>query len=68
MLAGIFAAKYDEGVPGARDPIRVALTIPNGATIGGGEWRIRVRMRTIDGRARGWGVLSGGEMVRMGII
>jgi hypothetical protein len=69
VLAGVFAAEYDEGVPGAGDPIRVALTIPNGATVRRGEWRIRrVCVRAIDGGARGWGVLNGREMVRMGII
>jgi hypothetical protein len=69
VLARVFATEYDKGIPGSGDPIRVALTIPNGATIRGGELRIRrVCMRTIDGGARGWGVLDGREIVRMGII
>ncbi len=68
--ARVFAAEYDEGVPGTGDPIRVTLTIPNGATVRGGKgWTIRICMKAIDGGVRGRrGILNGRETVRMGII
>lgn len=37
MPAGVFAAEYDEGVSGTGDPIGIALAIPNGPTVRGGE-------------------------------
>ena len=36
VLAGVFAAEYDKGIPQAGDPVGVTQAVPNGATVRGG--------------------------------
>ena len=57
VLAGVFTAEYDKGIPQAGDPVGVTQAVPNGATVRGGvggtgRWIHVGTVSVVDGCAR----------------